>query len=256
MALNYAEKMKAEAPTPRQALVHELVAEFGTSLRTLGFNDRRDAGFRWVAQSLQTILDPRPILKRSTTTTSQQTTWLRDTAPLDPIWKSRVHNTYKLLLDTLSVYPECLKVTRGPATIAPIDLVMMVLLVFEFQDKLSRTHLADALRALRMSARKETKDLMWKSEHMGYYLVFLDRLERLGEGALGPNGTRDDQVPMHIDPPAKRQRMDGALPLTLTVNHDSYILDRLFTHYADDLSTITFLDTSAGDGEHPTADID
>jgi hypothetical protein len=256
MALNYAEKMKAEAPTPRQALIHELVAEFGTSLRSLGFNDRRDAGFRWVAQSLQTILDPRPILKRSTSTTAQQTTWLRDTAPLDPIWKSRVQHTYKLLLDTLSVYPECLKVTRGPATIAPIDLVMMVLLVFEFQDKLSRSQLADALRALRMSARKETKDLMWKSEHMGYYLVFLDRLERLGEGALGSNASRDDQVPMDVDPPAKRQRTDGACLLTLNVNHDSYIPDRLFTHYADDLGTITLLDISAGGRKHPTADID
>ncbi|KAH9979347.1 hypothetical protein BGW80DRAFT_1442389 [Lactifluus volemus] len=31
---------------------------------------------------------------------------------------------------------------------------------------------------------------------------------------------------------------------------------RLFTHYADDLGTITLLDTSAGGGEHPTATID
>ena len=74
MALNYAEKMNAEAPTPRQTLVHELVSEFAMPLRTLGLNDWRDAAFRWIAQSLQTILDPRPIIKRSATTTSQQTT--------------------------------------------------------------------------------------------------------------------------------------------------------------------------------------
>lgn len=209
MALNYAEKMKAEAPTPRQTLVHELVSEFSMPLRTLGLNDRRDAAFRWIAQSLQTILDPRPIIKRSATTTSQQTTWLRDTAPLDSTWKKRVQHTYKLLVDTLAAHPDCLKVTRGPATIAPIDLVMMVLLVFEFQDKLSASRLADALHALRMAARKETKDLMWKSEHMGFYLVFLDRLERLGEGALGPSGSNDGSAPMDVDPPAKRQRTDG-----------------------------------------------
>jgi hypothetical protein len=214
MALNYAEKMKAEAPTPRQSLVHDLVGDFGMSLRSLGFNDRRDAAFRWVAQSLQTILDPRPFIKRTTTTTTQQTTWLKDTAPLDPAWKKRVQHTYKLLIDTLAVHPDCLKVTRGPATIAPIDLVMMVLLVFEFQDKLSASRLADALHALRMAARNETKDLMWKPEHMGYYLVFLDRLERLGEAALSPSGgggAKDAGVPMDVDPPAKRQRTGGTL---------------------------------------------
>jgi hypothetical protein len=225
MALNYAEKMKAEAPTPRQTLVHELVAEFGTPLRSLGFTDRRDAAFRWVAQSLQTILDPRPIIKRTTTTTSQQTTWLKDTAPLDPAWKKRVQHTYKLLIDTLKAYPDCLKVSRGPATIAPIDLVMMVLLVFEFQDKLSATRLADALRALRMSARKETKDLMWKSEHMGYYVVFLDHLERLGESVLGSSSAQDTPVSMDVDSPAKRQRTGSAYPYTLMADENAHITD-------------------------------
>jgi len=97
--------------------------------------------------------------------------------------------TYKLLVDTLTTHPNCLKVTRGPATIAPIDLVMMVLLVFEFRDK--------------------TKDLMRKSKHMGYYLVFLDRLERLGEAALSPSNDKDAPVLMDLDPPAKRQRTGG-----------------------------------------------
>ena len=231
MALNYAEKMKAEAPTPRQTLVHELVSGFAMSLRNLGFNDRRDAAFRWIAQSLQTILDPRPIIKRTATTTSQQTTWLKDTAPLDPAWKKRVQYTFKLLIDTLVAHPDCLKVTRGPSTIAPIDLVMMVLLVFEFQEKLSVSRLADALHALRMAARKETKDLMWKSEHMGYYLVFLDRLERLGEGALGPSSAiaNDAPVAIDMDPPAKRQRTGGMpfhmVPVDINYSIHGILLD-------------------------------
>ncbi|KAH8995990.1 hypothetical protein EDB92DRAFT_2112744 [Lactarius akahatsu] len=214
MALNYAEKMKAEAPTPRQTLIHELVQEFSMSLRSLGFNDRRDAAFRWIAQSLQTVLDPRPIIKRTTSTTAQQTTWLKDTAPLDPAWKKRVQHSYKLLIDTLSAYPDCLKVSRGPATIAPIDLVMMVLLVFEFHEKLSPSRLADALHALRMAARRETKDLMWKGEHMSYYLVFLDRLERLGEAAMNTGGGKDAQ--MDVDPPPKRQRTGDYTPTSLS----------------------------------------
>ncbi|KAH9979353.1 hypothetical protein BGW80DRAFT_1248713 [Lactifluus volemus] len=32
--------------------------------------------------------------------------------------------------------------------------------------------------------------------------------------------------------------------------------DRLFIHHADDLGAISLLNTSAGGGEHPTADID
>jgi hypothetical protein len=68
----------------------------------------------------------------------------------------------------------------------------MVLLVFELQDTLERARLVDALRSKRMSALDETEDLMWKS---GYFLVFLDFLENLGEaarleGRSGPDGCR------------------------------------------------------------------
>ena len=201
--------MKAEAPVLRQTLIHELVQEFSMRLRSLGFNDRRDAAFRWIAQSLQTILDPRPIIKRTTATAAKQTTWLSDTAPLDPAWKKRVQHSYKLLIDTIVAYPECLKVTRGPATIAPIDLVMMVLLVFEFHEKLPAPRLVDALRALCMAAHKETKDLMWKTEHMGFYLVFLDRLERFGKVALNSRSGKDAPIAMDVDPPPKQQRTGG-----------------------------------------------
>jgi hypothetical protein len=189
----------------------DLVQEFSMPLHSLGFNDRRDAAFRWIVQSLQTILDPRPILKRSASTMAQQTAWLRDTAPLDPAWKKRVQHSYRPLVDTLAAYPDCLKVTRGPTTIAPIDLVIMALLVFEFHDKLSPARLADALHGLRMAARKETKDLMWKGEHMGFCLVFLDRLEKLGEAALGG---KDAPVAIDVDLPPKRQRTGGTCPRT------------------------------------------
>jgi hypothetical protein len=50
-------------------------------------------------------------------------------------------------------------VTRSPATIKPIDLVIMALLVFEFQDKVEALSLADALYALSIAAHNETKDL-------------------------------------------------------------------------------------------------
>ncbi|KAH9011616.1 hypothetical protein EDB84DRAFT_1007766 [Lactarius hengduanensis] len=195
MAFNRAEKLKAEAPTLLLNFIHGLVQEFSMHLRSLGSNDQRDAAFRWITLSLQTTLDPRPIVMRTTATAAAQlTTWLKDTALFDPPWKKRQQHSYKLLIDTLSEYSECLKVSHGPATIAPIDLVMVVL---------SSSRLVGALR---MAARWETKDLMWKGEHMGYYLVFLDRLERLGEVALNTGGGKDARVAMDVDPPPKRQR--------------------------------------------------
>ena len=68
----------------------------------------------------------------------QQSTWLKETAQLDPAWKKRVQHSYKLLVDTISAYPERLKVSHGPATVAPIDLVMMVLLVLNFTKSFQR----------------------------------------------------------------------------------------------------------------------
>ncbi len=65
-----------------------------------------------------------------------------------------MEHSYKLLIDTLSAHPECLKVLRGPTMITPIKLVMMVLLVFEFHEKLPPSRLADALRMGRIGRRR------------------------------------------------------------------------------------------------------
>ena len=41
---------------------------------------------------------------------------------------------------------------------------------------------------------------------MGYYPVFLDRLERLVEAALNSGSGKDTPVAMDVDRPPKRQR--------------------------------------------------
>jgi hypothetical protein len=113
-----------------------------------------------------------------------------------------------------------------------------------------------------MSVRKETKDLMRKSERMpvGYYFVSLDRLEGLGEAFLGSKSTKDAQVPMDVDPPAKRQRTGGACSLTLKAVENTQVLDILFTRSADypiTFSACTLTTTGAGGslaGRHPAAD--
>ena len=96
---------------------------------------------------------------------------------------------------------------------------------FRVQDKFSASRLADALHALCVAACKETKDLMWKSEHMGFYLVFLDCLERLGEEASGPSNNNDGSVAMDVDPPAKRQRTEG-VPWWFDVMRNNVLMKR------------------------------
>lgn len=89
-------------------------------------------------------------------------------------------------------------------TIAPIDLVMIVLLVFEFHEKPSPSRLAVTLW---MAARRETKEVIRKGEHVGYYLTFLDRL---GEAVLNTGGGKDAQSGDGRRP-ASRAATDGRL---------------------------------------------
>ena len=60
-----------------------------------------------------------------------------------------------------------------------------------------------------MAVRKETKGLMWKTGHMGFYIVFLDRLERRGKAALNSRSGKGAHVAIDVDPPPKRQRTGG-----------------------------------------------
>jgi hypothetical protein len=174
--------------------VHGLVAESGTPLLSLGFNDWRDAAFCWVAQLLQTILNPCPTIERTTMTSSQQTMCLKNTAPLDPAW-CNTHTSY--LLIRLKHIPMAQGVLR-PCSISADKPCDDGFTLSKFQDKLSVSRLADALRALRMSARKETKGLMCKSEHVGYYVVSLDHLKRLSEDRAARRMRRTQWTSTHL----------------------------------------------------------
>lgn len=69
----------------------------------------------------------------------------------------------------------------------------------KFQDKLSASQPADVLRALRMSAHKETKDLTCRSEHVDYYVILIDHPAKLSEAVLGLRSAQDAHVPMGFE---------------------------------------------------------
>ncbi|KAH8995981.1 hypothetical protein EDB92DRAFT_111668 [Lactarius akahatsu] len=133
-------------PTPRQTLIHELVQEFSMHLRSLGSNDRRNAAFRWIMPSLQSVSGTSH--HQAHDCDDGATIWLKDTVPLDPAWKRRAQCSYKLLIDKLSAYPEGLELSHEPATIN------LLVIMFVFHEKLSR--LEDALHARRRAGRRRT----------------------------------------------------------------------------------------------------
>jgi len=143
-----------------------------------------------------------------TSTTTQQTSCLKDTARLDPAWKKRTslmqatcqHDFYE------PGAPQSYAWARDDRLNRPR---VNGLLVFELREKLSTSRLADALLSLRMATRNESKDLMSKPEHMGYYFAFLDCLDRQGEAALNLAGGKDSPVTTDVDQPLKQQRAGG-----------------------------------------------
>jgi hypothetical protein len=104
--------------------------------------------------------------------------------------------------------------------------VIKLFIVFEFQDKLSVSLLADALRALRMSAREESKGPDEEARTLGLLVLFLDHLERFGEEAMVSNCANNAEVSMDVDTPAKLQRTCGECPLILKVVENTQVPDR------------------------------
>jgi hypothetical protein len=97
-------------------------------------------------------------------TTFRRSTWRKDL--LESAGVTQVQNTYRLAV----AHQNCLNVARGCATIASINFVIIVPLVFE---------------------RGEIR-----RGYMGHYPVFLDCLEWLGEEALRPSSGNNVPVPM------------------------------------------------------------
>ncbi|KAI0067416.1 hypothetical protein BV25DRAFT_1987816 [Artomyces pyxidatus] len=193
VALNAAEKMKAEQKTERQELVQRLVSDHIGTLEQLDFNTKRGTTFRWIAQAIYTT-SKYPHAKASTTS-AQLTKWLADPEHVDEDFAEDIQETIQLLVSVITADKECLKVTKGPTTVAPVDFVMMVVLVGRVKNKLPRNQLSRAIHMLREVARATSGDLMWKTSVIEPYLTFIVNLEEQGERILHAHHE------MEVDPP-------------------------------------------------------
>jgi hypothetical protein len=76
------------------------------------------------------------------------------------------HGRNSSRVDPLEEDPGTLNVIRGSATIATIGFLVVMLLAFESQHKLSVSRLVNALHALGMVTLRGTKDLVRTTKHM------------------------------------------------------------------------------------------
>ncbi|KAJ7235709.1 hypothetical protein B0H12DRAFT_1141128 [Mycena haematopus] len=189
VALTPAEKLKI-ITTPRAKFVRGLQDEFldnedaGLGGDALAWDRTRGSDFRCLAQTVQCIaVSPK--------TTSIQATekWLADTAPMNPAFAASIENTYR-------VFEALVRDSRnsaGFAKIAPIEFIMIGILVHRHKTRLSLEALGKAVSAMRQDVRKQHEDIRNNGKVYKTMVSFIDGYKgpSLGRGELCAKDTVD-----------------------------------------------------------------
>ncbi|KDQ58197.1 hypothetical protein JAAARDRAFT_35021 [Jaapia argillacea MUCL 33604] len=159
MALTPAEKLQAIS-SPRAALVRDLqnayLGEDGLVGATLDWSITRGSDFRCLAQFLQS-LENFPDQK-TVATVQQLDKWLHSSEPPSEEFCEKAHSTYSIFLD-LAKDKKHTKVLKSPAKVAPLEFVMISLLIAVYKDKLSLGQLAGLIEDMRKDVRSLHKDI-------------------------------------------------------------------------------------------------
>ncbi|KAJ6492018.1 hypothetical protein C8R45DRAFT_990213 [Mycena sanguinolenta] len=170
VALTPAEKLKVIS-TPRAKFVRELQDNFlndedaGLSGEALAWDRSRGSDFRCLAQTIQCI-------EMSPKTTSIQATekWLNDPAPMNPAFATSIENTYR-------VYEALVRDPRNSTAfvkIAPIEFIMIGILIHRHKGKLSLEALGKAVSAMRQDVRKQHDDIRNNGKVYKTMVAFID----------------------------------------------------------------------------------
>ncbi|KAF8174612.1 hypothetical protein K438DRAFT_1848583 [Mycena galopus ATCC 62051] len=193
VALTPAEKLKI-ITTPRATFVRALQDEFlnnddaGLGGDALAWDRTRGSDFRCLAQTIQCI-------SASPKTTSIQATekWLTDPAELSPAFAASIENTYRVY-ETLVGDP---RNSEHFTKIAPIEFIMIGILVHRQKARLTLEGLAKAVSAMRADVRHHHEDIRNNGKVYKTMVAFIDGYsgEKVGRGEVcakdaveGPNG--------------------------------------------------------------------
>ncbi|KAJ7927092.1 hypothetical protein B0H13DRAFT_1971588 [Mycena leptocephala] len=185
VALTPAEKLKV-ITTPRATFVRKLQDEFlnkndaGLGGDALAWDRTRGRDFRCLAQTIQCISD-------SPKTTSMRATekWLSVPAKLNPAFAASIENTYR-------VYEKLVGEPRHSdhfTKIAPVEFIMIGILVHRHKARLGLEGLAKAVSAMRADVRAQHEDIRNNGKMYKTMVVFIDRYK--GEVTQGEVWAKD-----------------------------------------------------------------
>ncbi|KAJ7833523.1 hypothetical protein B0H14DRAFT_2254552, partial [Mycena olivaceomarginata] len=106
--------------------------------------------FRCLAQTIQCIA-----VSPKTTSIRATEKWLADTAPMNPAFAASIENTYRVF-EGLVREP---RNSAGFAKIAPVEFIMIGILVHRHKERLSLEALGKGVSAMRQDVRKQHGDI-------------------------------------------------------------------------------------------------
>ncbi|KZV68188.1 hypothetical protein PENSPDRAFT_687461 [Peniophora sp. CONT] len=203
MALNDAEKMKALARNMKTELVQDLTNNYTERLADLGFRTARDTVYRWIATACFHIR--RGSDAKTSTTPNQLNKWLAEEGgrnAMTEVMAEGIRESMEKFMDIIEM-PGSLEVSSGPRTLAPVDFVMGMYLVYVLRDHFSADGLFRAIRQARQRVRNDADNVMYNSNICRTYYEFIEHLEDNDEGALGS----DDEMDVDEQPQPKKRKV-------------------------------------------------
>ncbi|THH15459.1 hypothetical protein EW146_g5020 [Bondarzewia mesenterica] len=135
--------------------------------------------------------------QKTAMTAKQITKWLADPSVPDSNLVQKVYQSFEVAIGLVEGDRSFLKVTQGPNTVAPADLVMMILLTSLLKDQLPRDKIALCIQAMREEVRKVHVDIMWNSKVLATYLAFINRLQSSYEQKSMSDITKNSTFTQH-----------------------------------------------------------
>ncbi|VDB86657.1 unnamed protein product [Peniophora sp. CBMAI 1063] len=205
MALNDAEKMKALARNRKTDLVQDLTNLYTERLADLGFRTARDTVFRWIATACYTIRRGTEIT--NSTTPTQLNKWLAEEGgkhAMTEVMAEGIRESMEKFMDVIEM-PGAMEVKSGPAqkSLAPVDFVMCIYLVYTLREEFSTEALYRAIKQGRQRARDGADNVMYNSNTCRRYYDFVEKLQDYGEEAL----ESDDEMDVDDAPQPKKRKV-------------------------------------------------
>ncbi|ETW76358.1 hypothetical protein HETIRDRAFT_460754 [Heterobasidion irregulare TC 32-1] len=97
---------------------------------------------------------------------------------------AKVHQTFQIAVEMVKENKSFLAVTQGPTTISLLDMVMMMLVIYLFRERMPKEALARCVQGMRQFVRKEHTDIRWNASVVATGMGFLAQLQGGSEQKL------------------------------------------------------------------------